>query len=168
MNGELWGLAIMSRLPALAAGGGRFAAEPGAVRYGWTGVLLEFENARFPFYSVHVTADLEGAMGDARLVQIEELQHLIRGKQRVIVAGDFNAHPEDPPIQTMRASLTDLGALAGLAASKTWPAGQPNERIDYIFGNGMRVMAGTIPRTTASDHLPLVLRLQIGDTTALR
>ena len=168
VNGELWGLAIMSRSPALAAGGGRFAAEPGAVRYGWTGVLVEFDNARFPFYSVHVTADLEGPMGDARLAQIDELQHLIRGKERVIVAGDFNAHPEDPPIKAMRTSLIDLGAVAGLAATNTWPAGQPNERIDYIFGKGMRVMAGAIPPSTASDHLPVVLRLRLGDTTGLR
>ncbi len=167
-NGQLWGNAIMSRLPIEAAGGDSFAGEPGIFKYGWAGAVLNLSGNRLWFYSVHVTADMEGPMGDARVAQVEELQHLVGATSPVIVAGDFNAHAEDPPMRIFSQSFTDLGAAAGLARKATWPALLPSERIDYIFGRGVTAFNGSIPGTTASDHLPVLLQVRLADTTSLQ
>lgn len=167
-NGLLWGLATMSRLPVLAAAGGEFESEPGAVRYGWSKTDVRTDSVTLSFYSVHVTPDLEGPMGDARFAQAEELQHRARGRAHAILAGDYNAHPQERPIKSMATGYRDLGAAAGLEAMATWPAAQPRERIDYVFGRGVTAIHGFIPRTTASDHLPLVVRVRFDDTTVRR
>jgi endonuclease/exonuclease/phosphatase family metal-dependent hydrolase len=159
-NGRLWGNAIMTRLPARDVAGGVFAAEPRILKYGWTRVVIEDGRLRFPIYSVHLTADLEGAHGDPRTAQAAELLQLIGNTAPVLVAGDFNAHPEDAPIRLLTAGLADLGAATGLGALATWPAGAPNERIDYIFARGFAASRGSIPRTLASDHLPVLLQVQ--------
>ena len=127
--------------------------------------MVELASIRLPFYSVHLTANLEGKNGDPRLVQVEELQHIVRGRSPIVIAGDFNSHPNDRPIASFAGAYRDLGAVAGLADVPTWPATNPNERIDYVFGRGVSPVSGVIPRTTASDHLPVLLQLRIDDTT---
>jgi endonuclease/exonuclease/phosphatase family metal-dependent hydrolase len=159
-NGQLWGNAVMSRLPVIAATGGSFSAEPGILKYGWSGVIVSYDDMPFPFYSVHLTADLEGSNGDPRTVQASELLQVTSSAGAQLIAGDFNAHPEDEPIQLLAATFHDLGSAAGLGQLSTWPAGRPNERIDYVFAREFTVRSGSIPRTLASDHLPVLLHVQ--------
>jgi endonuclease/exonuclease/phosphatase family metal-dependent hydrolase len=163
-NGQLWGNAIMTRLPIVSASGGAFKAKPGFFRYGWAGAQVEHDGAPMLFYSVHLTADLEGVGGDGRVQQANALLAAVDPRFPIIIAGDFNALPDDAPIRVMTGRYSDLGAAAGLDGKATWPAGKPEQRIDYIFGSGFRVAGGAIPATTASDHLPVLLRLQ-RDTT---
>ncbi|HET9441433.1 MAG TPA: endonuclease/exonuclease/phosphatase family protein, partial [Longimicrobiales bacterium] len=165
-NGQLWGNAIMSRLPLSVATGGAFDAEPGVFRYGWVQAMIHLPERHLEFYSVHLTADIEVRGGNGREAQARRLIERIGRAPHVIVAGDFNAHPEDEPIQIMRAGLTDLGAEVGLGTTATWPAGAANERIDYVFARGFNAIGGRIPRTTASDHLPLWVQARLSDTTA--
>ena len=159
-NGLLWGNAVMSRLPVREAAGGAFTAAPRILRYGWASAVVSYHDVVFPFYSVHLTADLEGSHGDPRVVQARELLQVIGSVSPVLVAGDFNAHPTDEPIRVLTAELADLGAATGIGRLRTWPAGQPSERIDYVFARGLSVQAGTIPRTLVSDHLPVLLQVQ--------
>lgn len=159
-NGQLWGNAIMSRLPVSATAAAAFTAEPGVLRYGWIGAVVDYQGLRFPFYSVHLTAEPSGPSGDPRTVQAEELLESIGAQAHVLVGGDFNAHPQDAPIRYMTDALRDLGTSAGLGMINTWPAGRPNERIDYIFSRGFRARTGAIPSLLASDHLPVLLQVQ--------
>ena len=164
-NGQLWGNAIMSRRPVLAADGEVFAADPGDFRYGYTYAAIELASDTIVVMSVHLTADLAGPSGDARLTQaravVQRAMEMVLGrKERVIVAGDFNAHPDEAPIKHITGALSDLGAQVGLSNQATWPAGNPSERIDYIFGAGIEPVAGTIPRLTASDHLPVLITIR--------
>jgi endonuclease/exonuclease/phosphatase family metal-dependent hydrolase len=168
INGKLWGLATMSRAEVTETGGEPFAAATGAVRYGWSAAAVRVGGAPLRFYTVHVTPDLVGPMGDARFAQVQVLQHLARGPVPVIIAGDFNAHPEDPPIVSMRDVFRDLGGDAGLGNRATWPAAGANERIDYVFGRGVTAKSAFIPQTTASDHLPVIVRVRFDDTTRVR
>ncbi len=165
-DGQLWGNAIMSRLPLSAAAGGTFDAEPGVLRYGWVQAMIHLPDRHLEFYSVHLTADLESRGGDPRLPQAQRLIEQVGAAPMVIVAGDFNAHPEDPPIRALREALTDLGEQAGLAQQPTWPAADPRERIDYIFGRAVTVTDGAVLATTASDHRPILVRVRTVDATA--
>ena len=164
-NGQLWGNAIMTTLPAENFRGGSFDAPSSVFRYGWAGADLRVPNATFPFYSVHLTADLEGLGGGGRVDQTNQLLRIVGATPLAVVAGDFNALPTDSPISLMRKSLHDLGDQAGLGSRLTWPAGTPTQRIDYIFASGMRATAGEVRATTASDHLPVAVRVLV-DTTA--
>ncbi|HEY0673679.1 MAG TPA: endonuclease/exonuclease/phosphatase family protein [Longimicrobiales bacterium] len=164
-NGQLWGNAIMSRLPLSVATGGVFEAEPGVFRYGWVQAMIHLPGQHLEFYSVHLTADIEARGGNGRTAQARRLIEQIGRAPHVIVAGDFNAAPDDEPIRVMRAGLSDLAAEAGLGATATWPAGAADVRIDYVFARGFNAVGGRIPRTTASDHLPLWVQARLSDTT---
>ena len=164
-NGQLWGNAVMSRRPVLFADGEVFDAEPGDFRYGYTTAAIELAADTILFMSVHLTADLAGPSGDARLTQAQSvvdhaMTTVLRRKERVIIAGDFNAHPDEAPIKHLTGALSDLGARVGLSNQATWPAGNPVERIDYVFGAGIEPVAGKIPRITASDHLPVLITIR--------
>ncbi len=165
-DGQLWGNAIMSRRPLSAAAGGTFDAEPGVLRYGWVQAMIHLPDRHLEFYSVHLTADLEGRGGDPRLPQAKRLIEQTRAAPMVIVAGDFNAHPEDAPILALRHALTDLGEQAGLAQLPTWPAADARERIDYIFGRALTATDGAVLASTASDHRAVVVRVRAADATA--
>jgi endonuclease/exonuclease/phosphatase family metal-dependent hydrolase len=162
-NGQLWGNAIMSRLPLLSRGGVTFDAPAGTFRYGYAHAEIEYGDTLL-FMSVHLTADLQGPSGDARLMQANDVLHhalqITREGGRVLVGGDFNANPHDGPIGILRTSLTDLTAEAGLADIPTWPAARGTERIDYIFGQGFDVLGGMVPRIPTSDHLPVIVTLR--------
>jgi endonuclease/exonuclease/phosphatase family metal-dependent hydrolase len=164
-NGQLWGNAVMTRLPLRSASGATFDARPGFFRYGWTGVQVEFLGAPMLFYSVHLTADLEGAGGDGRVQQANALLEAVDPRFPILIAGDFNALPTDAPIGVLASRYDDLSAQAGLQTQLTWPAGKPNQRIDYIFGRGFRAVSGTVEATPVSDHLPVLLRVR-RDATA--
>ncbi|GHH69814.1 metal-dependent hydrolase [Streptomyces sulfonofaciens] len=78
---------------------------------------------------------------------------------RQILVGDFNATPDAPELAPLWQDLLDAGpdASAG-AAGYTYPALNPEKRIDFVTGSreAMSVRAVTVPDTLASDHRPVV------------
>lgn len=163
VNGKLWGVALMSRLPIAEAGGRRFSAPNGTFGYGYATALIAAGSDTLRVLGLHLTAGLEGDGDHSREDQMSELlQSEILRDGNVIVMGDFNAHPEDQPIRDMSAGFRDLGAEAGLASQATWPASRPVERIDYVFARGaLKTTNGRIPATLASDHLPIVVDVEL-------
>ena len=56
-----------------------------------------------------------------------------------------------------RAGLKDATDLAGIEPGYAKPPGTPQHRIDYIcVSDDLSVMDGVIPKSLASDHLPVV------------
>ncbi|MEX2284777.1 MAG: endonuclease/exonuclease/phosphatase family protein [Gemmatimonadota bacterium] len=56
------------------------------------------------------------------------------------------------------AGLIDPASRFGLSAAATWPAHSPVERLDYIFATpDLQPVNARLLRTTASDHLPLIV-----------
>jgi endonuclease/exonuclease/phosphatase (EEP) superfamily protein YafD len=51
----------------------------------------------------------------------------------VIVTGDFNAAPEDPPIIYLSSKMSDAWTLCGSGTGYTFNSSSPFERIDYQF-----------------------------------
>jgi endonuclease/exonuclease/phosphatase family metal-dependent hydrolase len=164
-NGQLSGNAIMTRLRMPAVTSHVFAADPGVFRYGWIVGRVTDRGEDFHFYSVHLTADLEARGGDARTQQAAQLLQILGAGTPVLVGGDFNANPEDAPLQLLTKELADLGVAAGLGAHATWPATRPEVRIDYLLGRGFTVADGMVPRTNASDHLPVLLTVRPSHAT---
>lgn len=94
------------------------------------------------------------------------------GTNRVIIAGDFNEPPDGPSVAAFSDTFSDA-ALAGAhsplslvdqGANATFPARKPQRRIDYIFvGHSFKVQEfWTVPGPVGSDHLPIMVRLEVG------
>ena len=77
----------------------------------------------------------------------------------VILCGDLNAVSGTSPITILSSSLMDVGEQLGGIHEKTFPSGDPEETIDYIFTShytGLRpVLQHAVP-TSVSDHRPVV------------
>ena len=81
---------------------------------------------------------------------------------RTILAGDFNAKPEDEPITILEQSWTHA---IDAARAPSAPSVNPKSRIDYIFyraKNQFRLVSTEVlPETMASDHRPVLAVLEI-------
>ncbi len=81
------------------------------------------------------------------------------GDRPAMLAGDFNAKPEQPPMKLLRESGKFVGAWDG---PPTFFEGGRKERIDYILAPAAweLIHATVIPDDT-SDHRPLVSRFRV-------
>lgn len=156
-NGQLWGVAILSRLPVQGVSSGVFTGELGDFRYGYVRARVLHDRRPIAVLSAHLSAGLEGNGAQERVDQMQQLLSVVAGDSTAIIAGDFNAWPDDAPIKMIRASgFQDAGAPAGISELQTWPAVNPSERIDYVFVRGnLKSERGEVRRTHASDHLPV-------------
>ena len=97
--------------------------------------------------------------GTNRLRQTHQILEFV-GNRPALLAGDFNARPDEPPMQLIRDSQRFVGAFDGPA---TFPAKKPVQTIDYILAPGAWTLIDhRVIETDASDHLPVVstFRLQ--------
>ncbi|MFW9831781.1 MAG: endonuclease/exonuclease/phosphatase family protein [Candidatus Thorarchaeota archaeon] len=86
-----------------------------------------------------------------------------------IWAGDFNvnAYSNDSVDQSIYADITtylndSFTVAVSQAGNQTWPSWDPYERIDYVFvSSTITVISHTVPVSYASDHLPVVVELQL-------
>lgn len=83
-------------------------------------------------------------------------------KLRTILAGDFNAKPEEEPIQILQQSWTHT---MDAAKAPSAPSVNPSSRIDYIFyreaAHFRPVSSEVLPEAMASDHRPVLAILEI-------
>ncbi len=82
----------------------------------------------------------------------------------LIVGGDLNSEAgSDEPAALGLALRDGWAACAGGAGDGgTYPAGAPRKRIDYVFFRGAACRDARVPASTASDHRPLLVDLDLG------
>lgn len=162
VNGQLWGIALMSRVPWADVRGRAFDAPSGNFRYGYASAVFGLGSGKIRIVGLHLTAGLDGDGLGGRVDQTNQLLRAFGADSTIVVVGDFNALPSDEPVQKMLASgFTDAGETVGLGARASWPAAAPEQRIDYVFVKGnVRIESGEVPQTKASDHLPLVMNIR--------
>lgn len=104
----------------------------------------------------------------SRILQTEALAGLEAEPGLRILLGDFNARPGSPEWLRVTAGGSgpwhDAFLLAGGGEGNTFPAADPEARIDYIFINDElreRLQAVEIVETLASDHLPVAARFHL-------
>jgi endonuclease/exonuclease/phosphatase family metal-dependent hydrolase len=109
----------------------------------------------FTFVSTH----LDYPSSSVRQAQVEALTTALKGNPYpMIVAGDFNAHPDSPEISQGMAAWKQVSA-----PDFTIPASGPKAKIDYIFcypAHTWTVLSASTPKVTLSDHLPVNAVLQ--------
>ena len=163
-QGGKYGVAILSRYPILAIDHRRYANKREAERRGLLRVEVMVKGQRVNFVNTH----LDYQFADARLFETEQLLKALASVDGpLIVAGDFNDEPTGRSYQLMLSNFTDgwndvleRGGGNGL----TYPSDKPVKRIDYIFirkNNGVSAIKAVVRSTLASDHLPLVVDLEL-------
>jgi endonuclease/exonuclease/phosphatase family metal-dependent hydrolase len=165
-----YGNALLSRLPILISdvhrlpGGG----EPRvALR-----TMVELDGAALWVTNTHLsTGD-----PDRRRTQVAALAALhTEPMETGVIVGDLNATPDAPELDPLRRRFTDAWPLAAAREDQagwrfwhaghgeTFPAGNPNRRIDQVWVSpGVTVAAAAVlDGAGASDHLPLLVDLEV-------
>lgn len=75
----------------------------------------------------------------------------------VLFGGDFNDIPTSQMYRQLRKEFDDAWSIFSQGEGFTIPANQPTKRIDYIlFSGSIQPDSIWVPKTEASDHLPVV------------
>jgi endonuclease/exonuclease/phosphatase family metal-dependent hydrolase len=94
----------------------------------------------------------------ARAGQTVRLAELADVAGPVVVMGDMNQAPRHMK------PLTAAGFRSGAARLPTLPSTRPRSHLDHVLAaGGARITQAWTPRTTASDHVPLVAVVEIPD-----
>lgn len=94
--------------------------------------------------------------------QVDEILDLVGTTPGpIIVLGDFNAPPDAIELAPLLARFRDAWS-AGTGPGYTFSSTAPAKRIDYVLvSDDIRVIEATVPAATASDHLPVVVKLVV-------
>jgi endonuclease/exonuclease/phosphatase family metal-dependent hydrolase len=82
----------------------------------------------------------------------------------IILCGDFNDTPESRVCRRLSGTFDDTWALVGQSDGFTIPAANPRKRIDYLWiskDKSLVPLKAWVPRSDASDHLPVVAEFQL-------
>jgi len=151
--GDLYGNAILSRMPMTDVRRASYAKEP-AVRHQQRGALM----ARISGVLVIVT-HLDEHADDVRLRQVRELLGAWDAASPAIIAGDLSASPDTVEMDLLAQSgFSDLALQAG-ANEATFPSVKPEFRIDYVWGVGVSGSQAHTVDSTASDHRAVVVNV---------
>lgn len=111
--------------------------------------------------NTHLVAEGAGTNRKQQLVALlAHVQRLVPEGAPLAVGGDFNARPNSDEFAATTLALDDAWAACDAAgAGRTFPAHQPDRRIDYLFLRGLDCTEARVHGTTASDHRPLIARV---------
>ncbi|WP_246053485.1 endonuclease/exonuclease/phosphatase family protein [Actinocorallia herbida] len=166
-----YGNAILSRYPIVSGVNHTMtrlstqtAAPVAAPGPGLPEVVVRVHGIPVHVYSTHLDFRPDPAV---RRIQVAEMLEVLAGDRGLravrILMGDFNAAPDAPELAPLWPVLTDAWAAAGSGPGLTYPAGSPDQRIDYITVSG-RVRVDSVEvmaDADASDHLPVVADLTL-------
>lgn len=146
--GAKYGNLILSRLPVLTIV--LHSLPGGDEQRGVVEVHLQAECGKVAVFCTHW-----GLSKDERLLQAEATVAAMKASELpALLAGDLNEAPNDPA----NAILLDAGLVALGPDDPTYPADDPIDRIDHVYGSpGWKTLeAFTVP-SLASDHRPVVV-----------
>ena len=97
------------------------------------------------------------------MAQIAAIRKVIGAcPEPVVLTGDLNARPDTPEIDAITEDLVDAWTQAGVGNGYTYPAENPNARLDYVLhSTDVRTCAAAVLCTDASDHLPVTADLAL-------
>jgi len=98
-----------------------------------------------------------------RQQQAQTLLDAWNRSESTVLAGDLNATPGQPEIQLLaEAGLVNVTAQLAAGPVQTYSADAPRRQIDYIWiSPDLEPVSFDVPRTVASDHLPLVSTVRL-------
>ncbi len=118
-------------------------------------------------FNVHGPWELSGGDNKQRLKMSRMIVENVKGKNHVILAGDFNVRPDTKTIRNIEKHLTNVfkGELKTTfnMRQKTNP-GFATAVVDYLFVSpDIKVEKKFCPQVNISDHFPLIAILNLPD-----
>lgn len=163
-QGGHYGVAVLSRHPVTEVDHRRYGHLREAERRGFIRVAVRVGGQTVNFVTTH----LDYQHADNRLHETKQLLAALEGiRTPLIVAGDFNDEPSGDSYKLMTEKFADGWAESNKGSRSrgaTYPADKPAKIIDYIFygkGARTRTRGAKVIDTPASDHLPLVVNVEI-------
>jgi endonuclease/exonuclease/phosphatase family metal-dependent hydrolase len=161
-QGGQYGVAILSKFPIMATDHRLYKNTREAERRGFIRAEVRIGGRLVDFVTTHLDYQYE----DGRVFEAEQLLAALKDvKGPLILVGDFNDSPTGGAYQLMRNQFADAWSDSRARDSGySYPADKPAKRIDYIlFGrDSIRTKRAWIVETLASDHVPVVADLEIG------
>jgi endonuclease/exonuclease/phosphatase family metal-dependent hydrolase len=165
-----FGVAVLSRYPIVSATNHpitRLSTQvPNPVPEpapGFPEVVLDVHGMQVRVYNTHLDYRSDPAVRQLQVADMLRIMDRWRGTRQILL-GDLNARPDAAELAPLWTVLTDAWARVHGSADGglTYPTSSPDRRIDYVTATS-RVVARTasVPRTAASDHLPVVAELDI-------
>lgn len=156
-DGGEYGQAILSRAPLGDLAVHWLPGEPDRERRIAAETRISLRGVDMTFVTTH----LHHRDPQLRRRQAAKLDELFPGRDRlVILAGDFNATPDEEPM----ARLSKTWAVAP-AGRPTYPAGVPKKQLDYLLfrpeSRGRILETKVIEEKIASDHRPVLAVLDL-------
>lgn len=153
-----YGTAVLSKYPILLAENHLLTNIPypenPTEQRGLLETVINVEGHPIRFYNTH----LDDQRAEQRELQIKEIQEIANQNEGTrIIVGDFNATSESAEIRMMAVQYQDVFAELGQHHGFTYPADQPDIRIDYMFiSEDVQICSGEVIQTNVSDHLPIM------------
>jgi endonuclease/exonuclease/phosphatase family metal-dependent hydrolase len=159
-TGPMWGNAILSKYPILQVGFGKLPALDTHIERGYLRVEIDTGyDQPLNIFATHLHHEENAPI--VRYAQLSELIHIWAKRPYSIILGDLNARPEDDEIELlMSAGLIDSWSESGIGRGYTVSSDKPFKRIDYIWhSEDLLGQNAEVPRSTASDHLPVIVTI---------
>jgi endonuclease/exonuclease/phosphatase family metal-dependent hydrolase len=161
-QGGEYGNAILSRFPIQEHVHTRYRVSISGEQRGLLLATVRVHDRELLVANTHLDFKKED---EERLANVAEALGILaerRGNRPVIFCGDFNAPPGSPTYKAVIEKLVDCWPLAGEGHGFTIPSQWPAARIDYLFIDKESKLVprkAWVPRSIASDHLPVVVEL---------
>jgi len=156
-----WGNAILSRYPIESFQINSLPPEDVLLLRGFTVANINLDGQSITLIDTHFSH--RDDQGPERLQQSSAILDAWNQASHTVIMGDLNAEPNSDEIMLLvENGLVDISAEIGNQPTYTYHADDPDHQIDYIFVSpDMGYSAFEIIRTSASDHLPLVVSIDI-------
>lgn len=167
MNRRQFGVGILSKYPIVQAENHPMTrlstvtpdSEP-APMPGFAEALIDLKGVLLRVYSAHLDFRRDPSL---RALQVQEmLEVMSKHDCEKILFSDCNAKPDDTELAQLYSHLYDTWFSVNQEPGHTFPADNPDRKIDYIFASrGIRTIDAAIVPTTASDHRPITAQLEV-------
>jgi len=154
----VWGDAILTNLPVVSWRAERMPSYGAPTGGQVMGAVLRHGSGTVAVVSTHLQPPPDGPPTE-QAGDVARFAAGLRAPGRpVIVGGDLNTQPGDPPFEALvAAGFTD--AFAANRPVFTSSADRPRKQIDHVLVSGATASDVTAPRSTASDHLAVAVTL---------
>jgi endonuclease/exonuclease/phosphatase family metal-dependent hydrolase len=162
-QGGEYGNAVLTRFPVLTTRNTHYQMLRTNEQRGLLELTLNVKGRELGFLDTHLDFRHDDAERLLNLIKIREVVNAHAG-QPVILCGDFNDAPTSRTYSRLKLFLNDAWSMVGQGTGWTFSADHLQRRIDYVWfspSESLRPVRAWVPASNASDHLPLVVELEL-------
>ena len=169
-DGGEYGIAVLSRFPVVtsrvvplvAPAGADSVAQAEAEPRVMLHVVLATPSGELHVVNTHLDHRGQSVARNAQVLQLLAYgAHDVPKGAPLVLGGDMNARPDAVEMRALAVVFDDAWLGCGTGPGNTFRSDQPDRRIDYLMLVRVRCTRAQVIGTQISDHLPLVVDVQI-------